>query len=98
MNPGESQLLPFTLFNTGNLDSTFQLTSTFSEDLWSGTVQDELGNAITSVFMLKGTSTANLNLLISAEERALPGQVNVNIRASRTSGDVVGDTLLTQNN
>ena len=69
MNPGESQLLPFTLFNTGNLDSTFQLTSTFSEDLWSGTVQDELGNAITSVFMLKGTS-ANLNLLISAEERA----------------------------
>ena len=95
MNPGESQLLPFTLFNTGNLDSTFQLTSTFSEDLWSGTVQDELGNAITSVFMLKGTS-ANLNLLISAEERALPGQVNVNIRASRTSGDVVGDTLLTR--
>ena len=95
MNPGESQLLPFTIFNTGNLDSTFQLTSTFSEDLWSGTVQDELGNAITSLFMLKGTS-ANLNLLISAEQQASPGQVNVNIRASRTSGDVVGDTLLTR--
>ena len=45
--------------------------------------------------MLKGTS-ANLNLLVSAEERALPGQVNLNIRASRTSGDVVGDTLLTR--
>ena len=69
MNPGESQLLPFTVFNTGNLDSTFQLAATFSEDLWSGTVQDELGNAITSIFMLKGTS-ANLNLLVSAEEQA----------------------------
>ena len=95
MNPGESQLLPFTVYNTGNLDSTFQLTPTFSEDLWTGTVQDELGNAITSIFLLKGTS-ANLNLLVSAEERALPGQINVNIRASRTSGDVVGDTLLTR--
>ena len=95
MNPGESQLLPFRVFNTGNLDSTFQLSATFSEDLWSGTVQDELGNAITSIFMLKGTS-ADLNLLVAAEERALPGQVNVNIRASRTSGDVVGDTLLTR--
>ena len=95
MNPGESKLLPFTVFNTGNLDSTFQLQATFSEDLWSGTVQDELGNAIPSIFMLKGTS-ANLNLLVSAEERALPGQVNLNIRASRTSGDVVGDTLLTR--
>ena len=95
MNPGESKLLPFTIFNTGNLDSTYQLTSTFSEELWSGTFQDELGNAIPSIFMLKGTSTS-VNLLISAEERALPGQVNVNIRASRTSGDVVGDTLLTR--
>ena len=37
-----------------------------------------------------------MNLLVSAEERALPGQINVNIRASRTSGDVVGDTLLTR--
>ena len=95
MNPGESQLLPFTVFNTGNLDSTFQLAATFSEDLWSGTVQDELGNAITSIFMLKGTS-ANLNLLVSAEEQASPGQVDLNIRASRTSGDVVGTTLLTR--
>ncbi len=95
MNPGESKLLPFTIFNTGNLDSTFQLQATFSEDLWSGIVQDELGNAITSIFMLKGTS-ANLNLLVSAEDRALPGQVNVNVRASRTSGDVDGDTLLTR--
>ena len=95
MNPGESQLLPFTVFNTGNLDSTFQLSATFSEDLWSGTVQDELGNAITSIFMLKGTS-ANLNLLVSAEEQASPGQVDLNIRASRTSGDVVGTTLLTR--
>ena len=95
MNPGESQLLPFTVFNTGNLDSTFQLAATFSEELWSGTVQDELGNAITSIFMLKGTS-ANLNLLVSAEEQASPGQVDLNIRASRTSGDVVGTTLLTR--
>ena len=95
MNPGESQLLPFTVFNTGNLDSTFQLAATFSEDLWSGTVQDELGNAITSIFMDKGTS-ANLNLLVSAEEQASPGQVDLNIRASRTSGDVVGTTLLTR--
>ncbi len=83
------------MFNTGNLDSTFQLAATFSEDLWSGTVQDELGNAITSIFMLKGTS-ANLNLLVSAEEQASPGQVDLNIRASRTSGDVVGTTLLTR--
>jgi len=45
--------------------------------------------------MDKGTSE-NLNLLVSAEDRALPGQVSVNIRASRTSGDVVGDTLLTR--
>ena len=37
-----------------------------------------------------------MNLLISAEQQASPGQVNVNIRASRTSGDVVGDTLLTR--
>ena len=95
MNPGESKLLPFTVFNTGNLDSTFQLQATFSEDLWSGIVQDELGNAIPSIFLLKGTS-ANLNLLVSAEQNALPGQVSVNIRASRTSGDVVGDTLLTR--
>ena len=95
MNPGESQLLPFKIVNTGNLDSTFQLTSTFSEDLWTGTVQDELGNAITSIFLLKGTS-ADLNLLVSAEERALPGQVDVNIRASRTSGDVVGTTLVSK--
>ena len=82
------------MFNTGNLDSTFQLQATFSEDLWSGIVQDELGNAIPSIFMLKGTS-AN-QFLVSAEENALPGQVNLNIRASRTSGDVVGDTLLTR--
>ena len=95
MNPGESKLLPFTVFNTGNLDSTFQLQATFSEELWSGVVQDELGNAIPSIFMLKGTS-ANLNLLVSAEQNALPGQVSVNIRASRTSGDVVGNTLLTR--
>jgi uncharacterized membrane protein len=95
MNPGESKLLPFTVFNTGNLDSTFQLQATFSEDLWSGIVQDELGNAIPSIFLLKGTS-ANLNLMVSAEQNALPGQVSVNIRASRTSGDVVGDTLLTR--
>ena len=45
--------------------------------------------------MLKGTS-ANLNLLVSAEEQASPGQVDLNIRASRTSGDVVGTTLLTR--
>ncbi|MDG1549887.1 MAG: hypothetical protein P8Q94_07555 [Candidatus Poseidoniaceae archaeon] len=93
MNPGETANLPFQITNTGNLDSTFELRSTFNAELWSGTIQDDVGNAITSIFMEKGTS-ADLSLSISAEQQATPGQISVEIRATRTSGNVVGDTTL----
>ena len=43
--------------------------------------------------MEKGTS-ADLSLSISAEQQATPGQISVEIRATRTSGSVVGDTTL----
>jgi uncharacterized membrane protein len=93
MNPGETANLPFQITNTGNLDSTFELRLIFDAELWSGTIQDDVGNAITSIFMEKGTS-ADLSLSISAEQQATPGQISVEIRASRTSGNVVGDTTL----
>ena len=93
MNPGESASLPFQITNIGNLDSTFQLTPSFSEELWSGVVKDESGNAITSIFMEKGTS-ADLSLNISAEQQASPGEVDVSIMATRTSGSLQGDIYL----
>ena len=93
MNPGETADLPFQITNTGNLDTTFELRSTFDAELWSGIIQDDVGNAITSIFMEKGTS-ADLSLSISAEQQATPGQISVEIRATRTSGNVVGDTTL----
>ncbi len=93
MEPGDSDSIDFRIQNTGNLDSTFLLTPTFSDVSWSGNVKDDTGSVITQIFLLKGES-ADLSLMVNAYEQASPGQINVNISASRLNGPVFGETTI----
>ena len=95
LDPGQTDNMSFKVQNTGNLDSTFELRSTFSQPDWEGVVYDELGNAITSVFLEKGKS-ADVIIAITAAPLSTPGDISLTLRATRTSGDVVGDTTLSR--
>lgn len=97
LNPGESGIIPFKLVNTGNLDATFVLTSTFSStDGWTGIIYDDAGNVVTSKYLTKGEQVM-LNLNVTAAPQATPELVSTLIRATRTSGDLEGTTTMSRN-
>jgi len=96
LNPGESGMIPFKLVNTGNLDATFILTSTFSSDGWTGIIYDDSGNVVTSKYLTKGEQVM-LNLNVTAAPQATPELVSTLIRATRTSGDLEGTTTMSRN-
>ena len=97
LNPGESGIIPFKLVNTGNLDATFILTSTFSSsDGWTGIIYDDAGNVVTSKYLTKGEQVM-LNLNVTAAPQATPELVSTLIRATRTSGDLEGTTTMSRN-
>jgi len=97
LNPGQSGTIPFNFRNTGNLDATFLLTTTFpTRDGWVGIIYDDTGNSITSKYLTKGEQIS-LTLNVTADSNAVPELVPSLIRATRTSGDVVGTTTLSRN-
>ena len=96
LNPGESGTIPFKFTNTGNLDATFILTTSFSRDGWTGLIYDDSGSVITSKFLTKG-EYADLTLNVTADSQAAPELVSVLIRATRTSGEIVGVTTMSRN-
>ena len=96
LNPGESGIIPFKFTNTGNLDATFILTTSFSRDGWTGLIYDDTGSIITSKFLPKGQHV-ELMLNVTADSQAAPELVSTLIRATRTSGEVVGVTTMSRN-
>jgi len=96
LNPGESGIIPFKFVNTGNLDATFVLSTTFSSDGWTGIIYDDSGAVVTSKYLTKGEQIM-LNLNVTAASQATPELVSTLIRATRTSGEVLGTTTLSRN-
>ncbi|MBT5736139.1 MAG: hypothetical protein HOI28_04785, partial [Euryarchaeota archaeon] len=96
LNPGESGTIPFKFVNTGNLDATFVLTSTFSTDGWTGIIYDDSGAVVNSKYLTKGEQIM-LNLNVTAATQAIPELVSTLIRATRTSGEVLGTTTMSRN-
>ncbi|RJU83162.1 MAG: hypothetical protein DWB99_02975 [Candidatus Poseidoniales archaeon] len=96
LNPGESGIIPFKFVNTGNLDATFVLSTTFSSDGWTGIIYDDSGAVVTSKYLTKGEQIM-LNLNVTAAPQATPELVSTLIRATRTSGEVLGTTTLSRN-
>lgn len=96
LNPGESGIIPFKFVNTGNLDATFVLSSTFSTDGWTGIIYDDSGTVVTSKYLTKGEEIL-LNLNVTAAAQATPELVSTLIRATRTAGEVLGTTTMSRN-
>lgn len=96
LNPGESGTIPFKFVNTGNLDATFVLSSTFSSDGWTGIIYDDSGAVVNSKYLTKGEEIM-LNLNVTAAAQATPEIVSTLIRATRTAGEVLGTTTMSRN-
>ena len=80
--PSESGLIPVRLQNVGNRDAAYNLVTTFSEDGWSGVVENETGVSVPNPIVLGKAEVTNLFLNVTADSLATPGVVSFNLRAT----------------
>ncbi len=98
IGPGGYDMIPFRLQNSGNRDASFNLATQFSEDGWSSIVTNETGSPVSiPVYVPRGQSV-NLMLNVSAADKANPGTVSFNLRATCPScGALFGNDVLVRN-
>ena len=99
LQPSESGRIPFRLQNTGNIEATYLLSSIFSEDGWSATIENETGTILQNSFTLgKGQSVSHF-LNVTASEMANPGEVSMTARATcpTCGGAIYGNDVLVRN-
>ena len=96
--PGEYGMVPFRLQNSGNRDASFNLAATFSEDDWDALLVNETGAPISNPVYVERGKSLNLQLNITAADRANPGTVSFNLRATCPScGALFGNDVLVRN-
>jgi len=99
LSPGESDLIPFMLQNSGNRDASYSITSSFPDSKWSGIVSNETGIPVSMPMIIARGESLNLFLNVTAPNDASPGQSSFSIRALCPScGEgLVGNDVIVKN-
>lgn len=96
--PGESDLVPMRLENTGNREATFTLTGSFPSLGWAAQFVNESGASFLPIFLGRGESI-NFFVNVTAAADSPPGEISFSVRASclDCSTGVSGNEVIIRN-